>query len=164
MAAEKEDGYKALAFQEPWATLIASGIKTNEYRSRRVKTPVRDLVVCASKSATQFYPIPGLCYGKAVGLVDIVACEEDGEGGWVWRLENPRMIKPFDVRASASFFYVHDEPVVIETSVKSYRENVLPHAFQEAEFEEDIDSVIEACIADKELLLEFLGEDITNWL
>ena len=82
-----QQGMKALAFQEPWATFIVTGVKVHEYRSRRIKTPVRDLVVCASKTARVYEPVPGLCYGKAIGLVDVTSCEPDGEGGWVWGLE-----------------------------------------------------------------------------
>ena len=118
---------KALAFQEPWATLIATGAKVHEFRSREIKTPVKDLVVCASKTARDYKPIPGLCYGKAIALVDVTKCMRTTDG-CIWWLENPRLIRPFDVHATASFFYVQDVVEAIPTSEQAYREVVLPHA------------------------------------
>lgn len=116
-------GTKALAFQQPWASLIMTGAKTVECRSRNIKTPVRDLLVCASKTASHFLPFPGLAYGYAMALVDVVDCipfreehlegacmeEMPAEGDKAWILENPRPVKPFPVHATASFFYVPDK-------------------------------------------------------
>lgn len=36
--AATREGSKALAFQEPWATLIATGVKKHEFRSREIRT------------------------------------------------------------------------------------------------------------------------------
>jgi hypothetical protein len=124
-------GTKALAFQQPWATLIMTGEKTIECRSRNIKTPVKNLLGCASKTATAFLPFPGLAYGYAMALVDVVACVPfkkkhleascmemmPGKEDNAWILENPRPVKPFPVHATASFFYVQDkiELVTIES-------------------------------------------------
>lgn len=157
-----QQGMKALAFQEPWATFIVTGVKVHEYRSRRIKTPVRDLVVCASKTARVYEPVPGLCYGKAIGLVDVTSCEPDGEGGWVWGLENPRLVKPFDVHASASFFYVHDKVEVVPSGEWSYRNNVLPEALEGEP--EEIEDVMEACFRSRMMLFQVFGYDVEEWL
>lgn len=36
------------------------GEKTVECRSRFIKTPVKDLLVCSSKTASAFLPFPGI--------------------------------------------------------------------------------------------------------
>ena len=155
------EGMKALAFQEPWATLIATGVKTHEYRSRRIKTPVKDLVVCASKTARDYEPIPGLCYGKAIALVDVRSCREYADG-WIWFLENSRLIKPFDVHASASFFYVQDEVVVVPNDRETYDEVILPHA-QKGDPDEAA-YFLDACFGDREALAYAFGDDTEEWL
>lgn len=154
-------GMKALAFQEPWATLIATGFKTHEYRSREIKTPVKDLVVCASKTAKLYEPIPGLCYGKAIALVDVTKCMRTTDG-YIWWLENPRLIKPFDVRATASFFYVQDEVVVLPNNREAYEEVILPQA-QKGE-DDEIAYFLDACFGDREALMYAFGNDIVEWL
>lgn len=122
----EERGTKALSFQQPWATLIALGEKTVECRSRSIKTSVQDLLVCSSKTARAFYPIPGLAYGYALALVDVVDCvpfckkhvapalmeEVPEEQSYAWILENVRPVEPFPVRATASFFYVQEKIVL----------------------------------------------------
>ena len=71
-----EDEVKALSVREPWASMIASGAKTLEIRSRR--THYRGpLVICASRG------------GGAVAIVDLVDCrsfraEDDAASGGVW--------------------------------------------------------------------------------
>ena len=154
-------GMKALAFQEPWATLIATGVKKHEYRSRAVKTPVKDLVVCASKTARDFYPIAGLCYGKAIALVDITRCTRNADG-YIWWLENPRLIRPFDVHASAAFFYVQDEIVTLPNNREAYEEFILPQA--QPGDPDDVKYFLKACFGDREALLYAFGDDIEEWL
>lgn len=138
----EKKGMKCLSFQQPYAAMIAVGAKTIECRSRRIKTPVKDLVICASKSAKIFYPIPGLVYGYAIGMADIVDCipftqkhlkaaimsEMPEKDCYAYILENPRMIKPQPVKASASFFYTDFTPEIIEPTRKVYEKYVLPLA------------------------------------
>lgn len=159
--ATNHSGAKALAFQEPWATLIATGFKTHEYRSREIKTPVKDLIVCASKTAKLYEPIPGLCYGKAIALVDVTKCMRTTDG-YIWWLENPRLIKPFDVHATASFFYVQDEVVVLPNDRETYEEVLLPRA-QRGE-DDEIAYFLDACFGDREALMYAFGDDIVEWL
>ena len=155
------EGTKALAFQEPWATLIATGVKTHEYRSRDIKTPVKDLVVCASKTPRDYEPIPGLCYGKAIALVDVTKCLRTLDG-YIWLLENPRLIRPFDVHASASFFYVQDEVVVLPNDREAYDELILPQA-QPGDPAEAC-YFLNACFGDRDALLYAFGDDVEDWL
>lgn len=136
---------KALAFQEPYATLITLGLKTVECRSKKVKEPIKDLVVCASKTARIFYPIPTLVYGYAIGLVDVVDCvpftkkhleqammtQMPEKDSYAWILENPRMIKPFEVKASVGFFNTDHSIDVIPTDKDNYRKYFLPLAYSQ---------------------------------
>lgn len=132
---------KCLSFQNPYGVCIALGLKSVECRSRKIR-PMKNLVVCASKTANAWCPMPGLPYGYAIGLVDVVDCVPfrrahlesalmsfmPGEDEYAWVLENPRLIKPFPVKASASFFYVSDIPEVIPATRESYEDFVLPIA------------------------------------
>ncbi len=165
----QREGYKALSFQEPFATLIATGAKTVECRSRKINTPVKDLVVCSSKTPNMFAPIPGLTYGYAIGLVDIVECvpftrkhldpafmsfmPSGTDNAWV--LENARLIKPFPVKATASFYYVQEKPEVIPCTPDAYRKFVLPYALKPNADERDfVDALIDAIFNDTEALYD----------
>ena len=136
----KHEGMKALGFQEPCASQIVTGAKTVECRSRKINVPVKDLVVCASKTPSHFKAVPGLAYGYAIGLIDVVSCERfrrrdldaammdcmPGYEDMAWRLENPRLIKPFPVHATASFFYVQNEIQLIPSTLDAYMEEIFP--------------------------------------
>ena len=126
-----------LSFQEPFASYIASGVKDAEFRNRKINVPIRDLVVCASKTP-KAYPqeIPGLAYGLAIGMVDVVECVKTNDEH-AWKLVNPRLIKPFKVHATASFFYSANIPEVIPNNEESYREFILPHCFRGNQKAED---------------------------
>jgi len=128
---------KCLSFQQPYASYIATGVKTAEFRSKKIKLPIRDLVVCSSKTMTR-YPggIAGLPYGMAIGMVDVVDCVRV-KGEYAWKLENARMIKPFAVHATAGFFYVSNIPEIIPSTEEAYREHVLPLCFRGSTAEED---------------------------
>lgn len=163
--------HKALAFQEPYATLITLGLKTVECRSKRVKEPIKDLIVCASKTARIFYPIPTLVYGYAIGLVDVVDCvpftkehlpaammsDMPDKESYAWILENARMVKPFEVKASVGFFKVDHSIDVISTGKDSYREYFLPISHSQDEpylcFEDDEGNIDES-IDEVEAMLE----------
>ena len=62
-------------------------------------------------------------------MVDVVECVE-AYGKHAWKLVNPRLIKPFKVHATASFFYSANIPEVIPNNEESYREFILPHCFR----------------------------------
>lgn len=155
--------HKALSFQQPWATLIMLGQKTVECRTRNVHTPIENLVVCASKTASQFYPFPGLAYGYAIALVDVADCVPferkhlkaacmDGmpnTGANAWILENARPIVPFEVHASASFFYVeHALQLADISSFKDYWNLYQPIGFSgKTPNDESPESIISSMLA-----------------
>ena len=141
---------KCLSFQEPYASYIVTGAKDAEFRSKRVNVPIRDLVVCASKTPKAVpYNIPGLAYGMAIGMVDVVECIDVGKGR-VWKLENPRLIKPFPVHATAWFFFVADTLEVIPNTPESYRDHVLPHCFRgDRDSEDEIIASLFSAVPDK---------------
>ena len=157
----QSQGYEGARIQQPWATLIATGAKKHEYRSRAIKTPIKDLVVCASKTARDFYPIAGLCYGKAIALVDVTKCMQNTDG-FIWWLENPRLIKPFDVHASAAFFYVQNKIEVLPNTREAYEEFILPQA-QPGDYD-DIKYFPKACFGDREAMCYAFGDDVEVWL
>lgn len=105
---------KALSVRQPWAQLIAEGIKTIEIRSRPWKYR-KPLVICATAKPVFLdddgVPLPCGC---AVCVVDMVDCRpltmddadaaymdfEDGacDGQWAWVLANARMVEPVPVK------------------------------------------------------------------
>lgn len=161
---------KALAFQEPYATLITLGYKTAECRTKKV-SPMKDLIVCASKTAKLYYPIPGLVYGYAIGLVDIVDCvpftEEHldvammskmpDKESYAWILDNATMIDPFEVKASIGFFNVDQDPKIIKSTRENYINKYLPLAYKlkdPAENEEALDVNLGVLLDYPEYLME----------
>ena len=138
----EKKGMKCLSFQQPYAAMIAVGAKTVECRSRRIKTPVKDLVICASKTAKIFYPIPGLVYGYAKKKENITKKKKkkkkhlhDAVVSWTTTSgcdagipEHPRMIRPQPVKASASFFYTDFTPEILEPTRAAYEKYLLPLA------------------------------------
>lgn len=167
--AEHKGEHICLSFQEPFATYIATGLKTVECRSKRKSTPIKDLIVCASKTPSNYEKIPGLVYGYAIGIVDVVDCVPfsdehygpammtwGGGGQYAWILENPRLIKPFPVHATAGFFYVKDKPQVITAAPRSYRRCVLPFAYRDESHEGKKleDTVIESLFGNRSLAFE----------
>jgi len=108
----------ALSVKQPFASLIAVGEKTVEWRSRvwNYRGPV---VICASKSPKwrTHGKEPGskayLPTGAAICIVDMVDCrpmkrkdlaaaclEDEGSAvdGYAWILENPREVEPVPVK------------------------------------------------------------------
>jgi len=131
--------YKALSVKQPWAGLIAQGVKTIE--TRRWATNYRGpLLLCASKSMDMqaFYWLEsqghklgapsGLNCGVAVCMADLVGCRRMTDqdvaaaccdiyhGAWAWDLGNVRKLKdPLPaVRGQQGLFTVDLERVVFE--------------------------------------------------
>lgn len=110
---------KALCVQQPWASMIAAGLKTIETRTWR--TSYRgELLIAASKNAQ--VEIENLPRGKALAIANLVECrpmlESDEIGAccpiypravaWVFSRIIP--IQPFDVRGQLGIFEVDYEP------------------------------------------------------
>lgn len=119
---------KALSVKQPWASLIAAGVKTLEVRSRRTahRGP---LVICSSRSDAHSKEalaaskrLPGHPYpsGVMICLVDLVDCREgrdtdcraalcDPDGYFVWVLKNPRACPHVRVTGKLGVFDLPDD-------------------------------------------------------
>jgi len=106
---------KAISLHQPWATMIAGGVKTIE--TRRWRTRHRGpLVICSSKLPA----VTGHLCGYALCVVDVVGCrpmtvdDENAaccglyDGAWAWELVNLRVLRPFAVRGRQGFFEIPD--------------------------------------------------------
>ena len=106
---------KALSVRQPWARLIAAGIKTLEVRSRH--THYRgELLICSSLSAPAHAQGPR---GMALATVRLVncrpftpadvgaACVNYAPDLFVWKLTDAHPLpRPFPVKGSLNFFEV----------------------------------------------------------
>lgn len=107
---------KALSVRQPWASLIAVGLKTIEVRSRPWQYRGQ-LVICATAGQVTVEGEDGqpldLPWGVAVGVCDIVGCRpltmDDAKasmiddlrphlGKWAWVLANAREVAPVRVK------------------------------------------------------------------
>ena len=111
---------KSLSVRQPWASLIASGQKTLEIRSRR--THLRGpLLICAAKGGATALP-PSLPRGVALCIVDILDCRpmtpaDEAAAGvafrpghWAWVIAHPRPVAPIPVRGNCGIFNVTLRP------------------------------------------------------
>lgn len=102
---------KALSVKQPWASLIASGEKTIEVRSRRTKFRGR-VLICVSKRPV----MDGLPAGVAICTVELVDCRPlepaderlSGVGHmddqWAWILRDARPVEHFAVSGQLGLF------------------------------------------------------------
>jgi hypothetical protein len=110
---------KALSVKQPWANLIASGLKTIETRKRW--TSYRGLLLICSSKNPAIEPA-----GQAIAVCRLVDCrammERDEDAAHVayeqkkysWILRDIRKIKPFPVRGQLGIFNIDCEYEVIE--------------------------------------------------
>lgn len=120
---------KALSIRQPWASLIATGKKTNEFRtwSTRYRGP---LVICSGKEVAKFtaHPIdPNAPLGVTICTVDLVEClwipEGSGsDGTYAFVLKNPRSLPPVPVKGKLGFFLL-PEHVALQLAEKTYAKN-----------------------------------------
>jgi predicted transcriptional regulator len=102
---------KAISIQEPWASMILSGLKTIE--TRKWQTSYRGkILLCASKKPVS--KISGYAFAIAE-LVEIMpmtkehekqACCEVYPGAYSWFLKNIKQIPLFPVEGKLSLFDV----------------------------------------------------------
>jgi len=115
---------KALTVMQPWANLIADGIKTEELRT--YSTSFRGpLVICSSKKidrdACRQLEVDHTdttirdLLGCTICVVEVVDCRESGgePGVYEWVLENPRHLDPMDVRGKPGIFNIDAENVIL---------------------------------------------------
>lgn len=104
---------KCLSVQEPWASMIASGEKDEEYRSRATSYRGELLIAVSKKPRSE---IGGLAI-CLVDLVDVRKCKrdefddlaDDDEPPYVWVLRNPRKIVTFPVKGQLGIYNVPEE-------------------------------------------------------
>lgn len=120
---------KALSIRQPWAELIASGVKTIE--TRTWKTKYRgDILICASKkidgaaesafkgTVFQFELRPS-DLGVATCIASLIDCRrmnmDDAKaalcnppdaGAYAWVLEDVKRIEPFQIKGQLGLFEV----------------------------------------------------------
>ncbi len=92
---------KALSVRQRYASQIASGEKTIEYRSWG--TAHRGSLLIVSTKKPHFEDLP--C-GFAIAVVQLVDCRLTSEGVWEWILENPQPITPFRVQGQLGLYEV----------------------------------------------------------
>src|SRR4051794_33714924 len=82
-----------------FAEEIMAGTKDEEYRSRRTRVRGRCWVyACLAVDPDKRGLAQGLPRGVLVGTVEVVGCQPDPEGGFIWLLRNPeraeRLVRP----------------------------------------------------------------------
>ncbi len=111
--------YRAISIRQPWAALIAAGIKQEEYRSW--STPHRGpLLIVAGKRADSeialWRHVPGVeLRGGAVALVDLVAVEFRAEDDiYAWQLGAPRRVVYVPVTGKLGLFRVPEANITLQ--------------------------------------------------
>lgn len=108
---------KAVSIKQPWASLIAAGVKTLELRAW--PTDHRGpLLICSSRRPV----MEGHRHGEALCIVDVVDCRpmtrddppfacvrEFYCGHYAWVLRDVRLIKPFSIVGQLRLFEVRDK-------------------------------------------------------
>ena len=121
---------KAISIFAPYATEIATAIKTIELKSWRTSHR-GDLLICSS--ALKYKDIKDKCiFGKAIAVVEVVDCvpferdlhaeeaclfEDEEFEGYAWILDNIRLIEPFDVKGQQRLFNVEHDLKIIDIDV-----------------------------------------------
>jgi hypothetical protein len=112
---------KAISIKQPWASLIAAGIKTLEIR--QWPTVHRGpLLICSSRRPV----IDGHRHGEALCIVNVVGCRKMTRDDipfacvkemyfdhYAWILKNVRLIEPFAVMGQLRLFDVEDRLIRI---------------------------------------------------
>lgn len=101
---------KAISLKQPWANLIATGLKTIE--TRKWSTNYRGELLIASSAEPRIVP-----YGAIVALVDIVNVRKfewkdvleaccDWYEGYAWELANIRPVVPIGIKGKLNIYDV----------------------------------------------------------
>lgn len=119
---------KAISIKQPYASLIADGVKTIELRTWQTTYRGPLLIVSSASPAGLVMPLPDDRYmalpaGRMLAVVDLVgiepataahaaaACADPAEwapAGYAWRLANPRHVRPVPVRGRLNLYPVDD--------------------------------------------------------
>jgi len=138
---------RALIVLQPWAGLIAAGLKTIEFRNRPVRLRER-VAVYAASSHCAYGPIGKWCYacrytepwpcedrrGKVLCLATLADCRPvteadracpdcpDDLSGWAWVLEDLRALDPIPckpLRGAQTWFHL---PPEVEAAINAQLE------------------------------------------
>ena len=125
---------KCVSIHQPWAAAIFAGLVDTEYRC--YPTDYRgDLLVHANKEISDwdrrqlaFFGKRAPCwerllFGRVIGVVELWSCDLGSNGEWVWRLRNPRLVKPFPINPGRRLFEVEDQRIKILASHGSATDN-----------------------------------------
>ncbi|HEY7159497.1 MAG TPA: hypothetical protein VH575_36460 [Gemmataceae bacterium] len=118
---------KCVSIHQPWAAAIFAGLVDTEYRC--YPTDYRgDLLVHASQDVSDwdrrqlvFFGKRAPCwerllFGRVIGVVELWSCDVGSNGEWVWRLRNPRLVKPFPINPGRRLFEVEDQRIKVLAS------------------------------------------------
>lgn len=121
---------KAISIYAPYATAIATAVKTIELRTWRTSHRGA-LLICSSTEKDK--RIKNKClFGKAIAIVDLVDCvpfdrethadeamlfDDEEFEGYAWILDNIRIIEPIDVKGQQRLFNVNCNPKIIDIDV-----------------------------------------------
>lgn len=106
--------FRCLSVRQPWASMIASGEKSLEIRSKSTRYR-GDLLICASREREKI-GADDLPRGSCLCLVRLVdcrlmtpadadrACHPYIEGHYVWELANVRPVAPVPVKGQLGIF------------------------------------------------------------
>jgi hypothetical protein len=114
---------KALSIKQPWASLIAAGVKTLELRAWPTEHR-GPLLICSSRRPV----IDGHRHGQALCIVNVIDCRpmtrEDVPFACVsdfypdhyaWVLRDARLIKPFPVIGQLRLFDIPNRQIIPAT-------------------------------------------------
>jgi hypothetical protein len=101
---------KAISIDSEYIEQIMFGEKTEEYRSWPTKYR-GDILLCTTKEG--YYP------GFAAVVVNLTDCVKCDDGGYAFKLENVRAIKPFEVKGQQRIYNIDVDP----SSFEIYGEN-----------------------------------------
>lgn len=94
---------KALSIRPDYAWDIMDQVKKHEYRSW--STSHRgDLLICSTARK-----IKGFISGHAICVVNLSSVHQLSDGTYAWKLEDVRLIKPFEVKGQLRLFNVDDQ-------------------------------------------------------
>jgi hypothetical protein len=95
----------ALTIRQPWAELIASGLKTLEHRRRRThhRGP---LLIHAARAVPWLRQHRDLPRGMIVAQVDLIDCIQIGRLEFVYVLQNARRVEPVPMLGRQGFWHV----------------------------------------------------------
>lgn len=104
---------KALSVRQPWASLIASGKKTIEIRSRRTSHR-GPLLICASKHGNAGDGLPravAICIVRVIDCRPLSPSEDERaahfrgrESDFAWVLDEATPVEPFPIRGQLGVF------------------------------------------------------------